>query len=53
MKSCQRHSRSLFQDSEALTHFIPIVHGVSKGVEDGRFNGGSPAGRRKIGHGRP
>jgi hypothetical protein len=25
IKSCQRHSCGLFQDSEALTHFIPIV----------------------------
>jgi hypothetical protein len=28
IKSCQRHLRGLFQDTEALTHFIPIVHGA-------------------------
>jgi hypothetical protein len=27
IKSCQRHLRGLFQDTEALTHFIPIVPG--------------------------
>jgi hypothetical protein len=25
IKSCQMHLRSLFQDSEALTRYIPVV----------------------------
>jgi hypothetical protein len=69
IKSCQGHSCGSFQDSKALTHFIPIVHGVSKGVEDGcklpalpatnletsvrPFQGWPLSGSRRVGHGGP
>jgi hypothetical protein len=38
IKSCQTHSRDLFQDSEGLTDFIPIVLGRINMGTDGPIN---------------
>jgi hypothetical protein len=32
---------------------ISVRRGVSKGLKDGHFSGGAPAGHRGIGHGGP